>query len=284
MSGQTRFPWLPPAGRIGRKPARGASLVPRMAPAAVRIPDPRVAQLPLAFSTGPQIFVHEGARQVIERRFSAAFAGPVHLAITDNRHRMVTHNLEDGTLRVRLHMMFMGAPEPILDALVAYVLHDCRRASQVLGEYIQANSHRIRALREVTGPLRTRGRVHDLVQILARINDTYFGSSLTDLLITWGRKSQPLSKKRTSIKLGSYSAVERLIRVHPALDAEWVPHYFVSYIVYHEVLHHWVPAELHGGRVLVHPPAFMARERQFRFYERAIEWERRHIDRLLRSK
>ena len=37
-----------------------------------------------------------------------------------------------------------------------------------------------------------------------------------------------------------------------------------------------------GGRRALHPPAFVERERAFRNYQRAIEWEKRHIARLLR--
>jgi hypothetical protein len=72
--------------------------------------------------------------------------------------------------------------------------------------------------------------------------------------------------------------------VHPCLDAEWVPRYFVSYIVFHELLHHIIPGQPCGERVLLHPPEFMHREREFRYYERALEWERKHLSRLLRSK
>ena len=254
-----------------------------MAPAAVRIPDPRVVQVPFAFVTGgPQIFVHEGARQAVERRFAAAYPGPLQLAITDNRHRMVTYSNSEGVLRIRLHMMFLGAPDPVLDALVRYVLEDQREASLLLGEFINANSHRIRASQDVVGPVRTQGRVHDLVDVFSQVNARYFDSNLTEVLITWGRRTRPRSKKRSTIKLGSYSAIERLVRVHPALDQDWVPRYFVSYIVYHELLHHLIPSRLVGGRMQVHPPEFVRREGEFHFYERALAWERKHINRLLR--
>ena len=36
-------------------------------------------------------------------------------------------------------------------------------------------------------------------------------------------------------------------------------------------------------RTLVHPPEFVAREKHFRHYERALAWEKHHITRLLRS-
>lgn len=255
-----------------------------MAPAAVRIPDPRVLPLPIRFvAFGPQIFIHEGARQGLERRLELAFNGPVQLAVTDNRRRMVTHTHTKGRLRVRLHMMFLDAPERVLDALVRYVVHNDRQASQVVGEFIDQNSHRIRASRKALGPLRARGKVHDLQAILDEINDKYFGGMLSDVLVTWGRRTQPRDKKRQAIKLGSYSAIERLIRIHPSLDAEWVPRYFVSYVVFHELLHHVMPGERHGGRTVLHSPEFLRRERLFRHYDRAMAWEHKHIERLLRS-
>jgi hypothetical protein len=286
MPQQLNFPWLalrrPAEGRTAR---RARLLAPRVAPAALRIPDPRFASMPLRFvPIGPQIFVHEGARQALERRFGVAFPGPVQLAVTDNRRRMVTHTRLSGTLRVRVHMMFLGAPDRVLDALVRYVVEADRQASQLIGEFIDANTHRIRADRVAVGPLRTRGSVHDLYKLLSELSGTYFGGVVPDALITWGRRTGPKADKRATIKLGSYSAVERLIRVHPSLDNEWVPRYFVSYIVYHELLHHVIPAVRVAGRAVLHSPEFSRREREFRHYERALAWEKKHIDRLLRSR
>jgi len=255
-----------------------------MATAAVRIPDPRMVQLPLHFTSGgPQIFVHEGARQALERKFEVAFPLPVQLAVTDNRQRMITQTRERGTLRVRVHMMFLDAPEWVQDALVEYVATGDRAASQIVGAYIEENTHRIRASRRVRGPLRTRGRVHDLREVFDRVNAAYFGGAVNDILIAWGRRAGSDQRARRTIKLGSYSAEERLIRVHPVLDRTWVPRYFVSYIVYHEVLHHVVPPVRVGGRTVLHPPEFLQKERLFRHYERAIAWEEAKIERLLRG-
>jgi hypothetical protein len=252
-----------------------------MAPAAMRIPDPRQVAVPFQFKhVGPSIFVHEGARQALERRLELAFQGPVQLAVTDNLRRMVSRTRTRGTLRVRVHMMFLGAPERVRVALVDYVVRDDRKASVIVGQYIDANSHRIRASRPVTGPLQTRGVSHDLLEIMSSVNAEYFGGAANEVLITWGRRTRPGEQKRSTIKLGSYSATERLIRVHPALDRDWVPRYFVSFIVYHELLHHVIPA---APRVL-HPPEFLRREREFRHYERALVWEQKHIDRLLRAR
>jgi hypothetical protein len=280
MSAELRLPWLSASAARARakRLARGAA--PRMAPTAVRIPDPRHTPVPfLAGPLGPQIFIHEGARQALERRLELAFQAPVQLAVTDNLRRMVSHTRVRGTRRVRVHMMFLGAPERVRLALVEYIVRGDRRASGVLGEFIDSNSHRIRASRPVTGPLRVRGASHDLAEVLATVNAQYFGGMVGDVLITWGRRTRPRGKARGTIKLGSYSATERLIRIHPALDRDWVPRYFLSYIVFHELLHHVIPA-VPGS---LHPPALLQREREFRFYERALAWEQKNVGRLLKG-
>ena len=54
--------------------------------------------------------------------------------------------------------------------------------------------------------------------MLRRVNETYFGGSINDVLITWGRRPRKVETGAAPIKLGSYSAEERLIRIHPVLD------------------------------------------------------------------
>jgi hypothetical protein len=135
----------------------------------------------------------------------------------------------------------------------------------------------------VRGQVKTRGKAHDLREIFDRVNEAYFGGALGEVLITWGRRTRAPAGPRRTIKLGSYSAQERLVRIHPVLDRPWVPRYFVSYIVFHELLHHVVPPVRATGHLLLHPPEFLRREREFRYYDRAIAWEEAHIARLLRS-
>jgi hypothetical protein len=241
-----------------------------------------VGQLRLVFPTAsPRLFVHEGARQSLERKLRTAFPGPVILSITDNRHSIITHRVQRGVLHARVHHMFLDAPALVVDALVRYVTRGDRDASATLGDYIDANGFRL-ARRKRNAPLVTRGKHHDLLSLFQDINERYFDGAI-NTVITWGKRPTTKSKKRRTIKLGSYSAVDRLIRVHPALDAKWVPRYFVAYIVYHEMLHHVIPGSRGLGRVNLHPPEFKEREKAFRHFERALEWEKRHVSRLLRT-
>ena len=91
--------------------------------AAIRIPERVRAQLRLVIpSSSPRLFVHEGARQALERRLRGAFGGPVVLSITDNRHSIITHRVQKGSLHVRVHHMVLDAPAVVGDALVRYVI------------------------------------------------------------------------------------------------------------------------------------------------------------------
>src|SRR5258708_24053833 len=177
--------------------------------------------------------------------------------------------------------MFMGAAPHAVDSLVRYVRRGDRDASAMLGDYIDANGFRL-ARRKRNAPLVTRGKRHDLLTVFDDINQRYFDGTI-NALITWGKRPTTRVPKRKTIKLGSYSVVDKLIRVHPSLDRKWVPRYFVAYIVYHEMLHHVIPASRGLSRVNFHPPEFKEREREFRHFERALAWEKRHVGRLLRS-
>ena len=266
--------------------AAGRSLVvarPQVA-AAIRIPERMGAQLRLVFpSAAPRLFVHEGARQALERKLRLAFPGPVILSITDNRHSIITHRVQKGVLHARVHHMFLDAPAAVVDALVRYVTRGDRDASATLGDHIDDNGFRL-ARRKRNAPLISKGKHHDLLKLFEGINERYFGGTI-NAVITWGKRPTRKTKgaPQRTIKLGSYSAVDRLIRIHPALDQKWVPRYFVAYVVYHEMLHHVIPGSRGLGRVNLHPPEFKEREKQFRYFERALEWERRRVARLLRS-
>lgn len=276
MATRSLAPFLSTSRAVAARMARG------QVAAAIRIPERIRAQLRLVFpAASPRLFVHEGARQSLERKLRAAFHGPVILSITDNRHSIITHRVTRGTLHARVHHMFLDSPPVVIEALVRYVTRGDRDASSILGDYIDDNGFQV-ARRKRNAPLVSKGKHHDLLALYGKLNDRYFGGSM-NVLITWGKRPTTHSKERRTIKLGSYSAIDRLVRVHPALDRKWVPRYFVEYIVYHEMLHHVIPGSRGLGRVNMHPPEFKEREREFRYFQRALEWERRHLGRLLRT-
>ena len=126
------------------------------------------------------------------------------------------------------------------------------------------------------------GRYFDLRQIFDKINDRYFDNALQDYQITWGRRRK-LPPKDYFV-FGTIQEEDRLIRIHPRLDASFVPKWFLEYVVYHEMLHAVVPDEVdeQSGRRKVHTDEFQRKEREYRYYRRARQWEDENLARFLR--
>ncbi len=205
------------------------------------------------------------------------------LHLTNNHYSMISVRRKADGYRLRLHRMFVGAEPRTMRALARYVVHNDRRASALLGEFIEQHQHIIRRQerRARNFTLRTAGRHHDLQVIFDRLNGERFGGAL-DARITWGVVASRRSRRR-SIKMGSYAVEDRIIRIHPALDQEFVPDYFVAWIVFHEMLHGKHEVRREHGRRRFHTPAFTAEERTFPDFPRACAWEKQNLDRLLRG-
>jgi len=180
----------------------------------------------------------------VEVRFGRARTQPVHSVAGP-----------DG-VRVRLHAFFAEAPPEIADALAAWLRSGrrARRACARLDAWIDA---RLAAL-----PPRRWAKEFDA---------DFFMRPLPQL--TWGRRAR--SRARRSLHLGSYAADQDLVRIHPVLDHETVPEWFVRFVLFHEILHAAVDPHGHG-------PGFRARERSYADYRRAVSWQREHFGRLLR--
>lgn len=202
------------------------------------------------------------------------------LKLTENRHTIVSVQRGRDAYRVRVHRMFCGIEPRLVRALARYVVHNDKNASAQLSAFIEARQHLIRKPpRPPRGPvLRTAGRVHDLALVFDRLNRRFF-SGKHPARITWGPSRR--RRNQRSMKVGSYSLEDRLIRVHPALDSEGVPDYFLEWIVFHEMLHAKHDVREVGGRRCFHPPEFAREERRFPDYGRARLWEKANIDRLL---
>jgi hypothetical protein len=192
----------------------------------------------------------------------------------------------EGALTVHMSSFFSRAPDPVRHLVVRW-LKVGRRAPRTHGEldrWIDSELERIhRDTPVMTRSTRPRGAVHDL----DRIADSLFASEFArDFApdkrpaMTWGR----FGHGRRSLRLGSFDPYHRLVRVHPALDQEAVPEWFVRYIVFHELLHAAIPRERSPqGIRIFHGPRFRAREEIYRDYRRALDWERANIERLIRS-
>jgi hypothetical protein len=220
----------------------------------------------------------------LEHELALRFGNPVRITLTDNTRTMVSARHRAGVAFVRLHRMFVSADAQTLDSVARFLKRRDARAVAALRAYVADHQGQVRRRRARRVLLSAIGKHHDLGVIYEEINALYFDGAV-DAHIGWGRMGSPPGKRRRrrSIKLGSYLSSAALIRVHPVLDAAWVPRFFVEYIVYHEMLHHVVEMPVQDGRRCMHGAEFKARERCFVRYADAIAWERAHLDRLLAS-
>lgn len=235
--------------------------------------------------TPPQEIVD--AQDSLERRIRAHLArGRVQVTLTDNRYTMISvrrraQKGSDRRYEVRLHHMFVDADPVITRALARYIADNDADASRVLGDFIDDNSGHVRgrARKTPTQVIFTAGEYHDLRLIFDELNQRYFDNKI-DAAITWGaRCGRP--RRRNSIKMGSYSVEDRLIRIHRSLDRAFVPRFFVAWIVFHEMLHQIHDIRVKNGRREFHSKEFLADEAQFEQYDEAKNWERSHLDAIL---
>ncbi len=224
------------------------------------------------------------AQASLERRIRAHLVrGRVQVTLTDNRYTMISVRRvpRDKRYEVRLHHMFADADPVITRALARYIADNCSDASRVLGDFIDENADYVRGLARRAPPqvIFTAGEHHDLRSIYDEINARYFGNKI-DAAITWGARSGR-SRRRNSIKMGSYSVEDRLIRIHRSLDRAFVPRFFVAWIVFHEMLHQVHDIRVINGRREFHSKEFMSDETHYAHYEEARRWERTHLDAIL---
>jgi hypothetical protein len=250
----------------------------------------RPTQLPLfdgTFEVAPDRPVVPVRNEVVQRANALAFelsrdlGVPVRLSVTDNRSTMVSFRRAPSSLRLRVHHMFLDAPQGVVRAIADYAGRGRRGAGPVLDDFIRGCQPKIRQVRsEKEGELQPLGDCFDLQEIFNRINEEHFQGGIS-AKIGWGR--MPGKRRRKSIRLGVYDHQTREIRIHPSLDRPEVPQFFVEFIVFHEMLHQLFPSSNAAGRRVHHPRAFRDREKAFPLYASALRWEKQNLRVLLRG-
>ena len=223
----------------------------------------------------------EALRNELQDRIGAYLSsGRARVVITDNLRTMMSIKRGHGVYTFRLHHMFVDASPAILRAVAAYAERQDREASELLRKFIDDNEDAIRQ-RRAPRPctVEVEGRHHNLQHIFDELNRDYFGGAIR-ARITWGPRNRR-KRGRASIKLGSYTVEDELIRVHPVLDAEDVPRYYLAWVVYHEMLHEIHDMPVVDGRRVYHTRAFRQAEAKFEQYAEAVLWERTNLHKLL---
>ncbi|MCX6181749.1 MAG: hypothetical protein NT150_07470 [Bacteroidetes bacterium] len=122
--------------------------------------------------------------------------------------------------------------------------------------------------------IKTEFAVHDIQKIFDRLNQQHFQGRIK-AKITWGKHGCKNVPRKRSILFGTYSSAELLIRIHPAIDIEKVPEFFVEHVIHHEMLHEVCPPiKGSGGKWIIHHYDFRVAEAATPSYKKAMHWEK----------
>jgi predicted metal-dependent hydrolase len=207
----------------------------------------------------------------LKEYFQKTTSKTIHLTLTSNTVSMLSIREKESAVLIRLHSMFLNAGSDVLDEIGAFINRK-RRPTPRIKEFIHQNKARIeeRQMRDVHS--KPQGRYYNLSDMFEELNREYFSNSVSSA-ITWGNKSQQRTVRKR--RLGSYQRDRDIIRINHVLDSKRVPRYFVEFIVYHEMLHAALALESGNTRQRVHSLEFKRRERLFKNYALALQWEER---------
>lgn len=214
-----------------------------------------------------------------QKRLENDLKKSVKLVLNDNRSTMLSVKWEPNCTKISLHRFFVDAPDSVMRSLVSYIKQEDKRISPGVRSFMEDSlrkldySHRIAKTN-----LQVVGRTYNLKQLFDEVNKEYFGNAI-DLNLTWfGRHTH---KNRSQLTFGLYHEPLKLIKVHRLLDRPAVPKYFVSFVIYHEMLHHVCPSYFdEKGRHRIHSREFKRRETEFKEYDRAHSWLQQNRERL----
>jgi len=197
------------------------------------------------------------------------------LKINDNRSTMLSVKWEPDCTIVSLHRMFLKAPQNVMQALACYIRRQDKMIAPSVKAFIEDNlkdmdySHLLDH-----DKLSIQGHVYNLQNIYDDINREYFEKQLK-LYITWFGK--PNHKGRSQVTFGLYHDPLKLIKINRLLDSSFFPEYLVSFVIYHEMLHHVCPAYFdENGMHRIHSKEFKQKEQQYRYYDLAQNWIKEH--------
>jgi hypothetical protein len=204
----------------------------------------------------------------LRERLESSLRRPVHLVLTDNHVSMIRVRTAPDGVRLRLHRIFLDAGDEVLRE-VARFARTRKKPGPLIGDFIRGHLRDRPEQPPRSVRIEPRGRHYNLQVIFDKINQIYFDGRLS-VPITWSQGKASRHVRRRI--LGSYSSRTGTIRIHPWLDRKTVPPFVLEYVVYHEMLHADLGAEVRNGRRVVHSAEFRRRERLYARWNEAEAW------------
>lgn len=197
------------------------------------------------------------------------------IKINDNRSTMLSVRWEPDCTKVSLHRMFLQAPQNVMQSLACYIRREHRIIARDVKVFIEDGLKKLDYSHTLDKTkLYSQGSIFNLKDLYDELNDEYFEKKL-NLLITWFGK--PFQRNKSRITFGLYHNQLKLIKINRFLDSPVVPGYVVSYVIFHEMLHHICPPYVdEKGLYRVHSKEFKSKEHLFKHFGLAQKWIKEH--------
>jgi len=218
-------------------------------------------------------------QHALENNLKDVLGKELRVTWTTNRRVMISFRRHEGTPILRLHESFALADTVLTRDLSAFLYKNTRRVPESVKKFVNTFSKR-KEKKINTGSLTHRGRYSDLRKIYRKINRTCFNNQLKGMAV-WGRKI--FSENKRTITFGSYYPAERIIRIHPVLDTELAPGFYLEAVMHHEMVHEYLDKVEKCGKedALSHSSRFKELDRKFKYHALANAWEKRHFEKLM---
>lgn len=192
-----------------------------------------------------------------------------------------TIELKQKTVFIRLSHWIKKAPDYVLDALGQILLlklfryksnRDLRR---IYNEYIE--THIVPDLpasrQRISQHYTFEGAHFNLHEIFQRLNTLYFQGELSEPRLGW-------SLKPAYTRLGFYDATRNLLVISRIFDSRKTKSEVLEFLMYHEMLHIYIPTQTINGRRRIHSAEFKRKEREFPDFDQIQKWIRKKRIRL----
>jgi hypothetical protein len=117
------------------------------------------------------------------------------------------------------------------------------------------------------------GEYYNLGEMFDRLNHDYFNDELKKPILGW-------SVKNSKTRLGFYAKERDLLVISRIFDQPVVPVFVLESLLYHEMLHIYLPPVTKNGRRFIHTSEFRQHEKNFPKYEQANKWIKSYLTKL----
>lgn len=197
------------------------------------------------------------------------------LKINNNRSTMLSVRWGPDCTKVSLHRMFLQAPQNVMQSLACYINRKHKIISREIKVFIEDGLKQLDYSHTLDkSKLYSQGKIYNLQELYDELNSKYFDKRLK-LFITWFGK--PLKKNRSRVTFGLYHDQLKLIKINRLLDHPTVPYYVISYVIFHEMVHHVCPPYIdEKGFYRVHSKDFKLKETKYEHFTLAQQWIKKY--------